>query len=253
MKSSTTAAAIFAIAAPALAAQGDDRWLPIEAFNTATGESLGYLWSEPIEAQYPNPVYGDESFDLMFATAYQNLKRVQIFDEPEGSTAGMSCARTGPSPCWGYGYFDVGGGEWEAGHYMVRAGFRYSNTPGYSPDSGFKVGNYNNDTGAVDFEYVGLKRPYAFYGRFSPLGTFGLLLVKFCFARLLTAIWELACGSLPATANDEPNGDLYIKYASEPTPPECQDIRLQMRFEAGTGSINWKKADDCVVFNHGMC
>lgn len=166
MKASTITLAILAIAAPALAAQGDDRYIPIEAFNFATGKSLGYLWSEPIEPQYPDPVYGDESFDLMFAKMHQNMKKVQVYDEPEGSTAVMACARESPSPCWGSGYFDVGGGEWEAGHYLVRAGFRYSDTPGYSPDSGFKVDNYNNATGATDFTYIGPNAPYAFYGGF---------------------------------------------------------------------------------------
>jgi hypothetical protein len=65
--------------------------------------------------------------------------------------------------------------------------------------------------------------------------------------------WKTACGVLPATEEDEPNGDLYIKYANESTPAECQDIRLQMRFEAGMGSINWKKSSDCVIYNHGIC
>jgi hypothetical protein len=62
-----------------------------------------------------------------------------------------------------------------------------------------------------------------------------------------------ACGSLPVTEDDEPSGDLYIKYASEPTPSECQDIRLEMRFEAGTGFINWKKSQECTIYNHGIC
>lgn len=172
MKFSTTAFATFAFTALALAAPGDNRWLPLEAFNTATGDSLGYLWSEPIQPQYPDPVYGDESFALTFAKMRQNMKKVQVYDEPEGSTAVMACARTGPSPCWGSGFFDVGGGEWEAGHYLVRAGFRYEDTPGYTPDSGFKVDNYDNATGAVDFEYVGPNGPYAFYGR-SLWGLFG--------------------------------------------------------------------------------
>jgi hypothetical protein len=151
MKPSTpTTALILALAAPSLAAQGDNRWLPIEALNAATGASLGYLWSEPTANQYPNPVYGDESFTLTFAKMHQNLKRVQIYDDPEGSTAIMSCARTGPSPCWGYGYFDVGGGEWgEAASFRVRAGFRYADTVGYKPDDGF-----------------GVRGPYDFYGGF---------------------------------------------------------------------------------------
>jgi hypothetical protein len=62
-----------------------------------------------------------------------------------------------------------------------------------------------------------------------------------------------ACGSPPATEDDEPSGDLYIKYASEPTPSECQDVRLEMRFEAGMGAINWNKSQDCVIYNHGIC
>ena len=78
----------------------------------------------------------------------------------------MSCARTGPSPCWGYGYFDVSGGEWDAGRYLVRAGSRYADTEGYVPDSGFGVDGYDNDTGAVDFEYSGRRKPYGFYGSF---------------------------------------------------------------------------------------
>lgn len=249
MKTSVTAAAIFAFAAPALAAPGDNRWLPIEAFNTATDESLGYLWSEPIDVQYPDPVYGDESFDLMFAKMHQNMKRVQVIDDPEGSTAIMGCARTGPSPCWGSGFFDVGGGEWEAGHYLVRAGFRYADTPGYSPDTGFTVDNYDNATGAVDFKYIGPNKPYSFYGRFLQ----GLAGAGISCCLVLTSLVNTACGNLPATEDDEPNGDLYIKYASEPTPAECQDIRLQMQFEAGTGSINWEKSYECIVYGHGMC
>lgn len=249
MKASVAAAAIFACVAPALAAPGDNRWIAIEAFNAATDESLGYLWSEPIEVQYPDPVYGDESFDLMFAKMSQNMKKVQVIDDPEGSTAVMGCARTGPSPCWGSGFFDVGGGEWEAGHYLVRAGFRYADTPGYTPDTGFTVDNYNNATGAVDFKYIGPNKPYAFYGKFlwDCLDLASLLpgadLDSVC----------TACGSLPATEDDEPKGDLYIKYASEPTPAECQDIRLQMTFEAGKGSINWEKSYECIVYGHGMC
>ena len=166
MKPLTTTTLILplALATPSLAAQGDSRWLSLEALNTATNTSLGYLWSKPIEPQFPNPVYGDESFSLTFAKMHQNLKRVQIYDEPEGSTAVMSCARIGPSPCWGYGYFDVGGGEWEAGRYLVRAGFRYAGTEGYVPDSGFGVDGYNNDTGAVEFRYGGGRKVYGFYG-----------------------------------------------------------------------------------------
>jgi hypothetical protein len=45
MLSSATAAAILAFSAPALAANFG--WKAIEAVNTATGNSLGYVWSEP--------------------------------------------------------------------------------------------------------------------------------------------------------------------------------------------------------------
>lgn len=62
-----------------------------------------------------------------------------------------------------------------------------------------------------------------------------------------------ACGDIPATGDDEPNGDLFIKYVSEPTPAECQDIRLQVTFAAGTGTMEWAKPYDCMVFNHGIC
>lgn len=54
-------------------------------------------------------------------------------------------------------------------------------------------------------------------------------------------------------ADDEPNGDLFIKYASEPTPDECQDIRLQVQFAAGTSTMDWVKPYDCLAWNHGIC
>jgi hypothetical protein len=170
MKSSTTAAAIFALSSPALAV--NSRWSPVEAINIATGKSIGYLWSEANGLQYSNPVYGDERFDFMFINdgpksnqQATNLKAVEVSDEP--SAAVMRCARESPSPCSGSAYFEVGGGQWEAGHYLVRGGFRYSNAPGYKLDEGFYVDNYNNATGHLDFKYTGTNdrnEEYAFYG-----------------------------------------------------------------------------------------
>jgi hypothetical protein len=170
MKSSSTAAALFALSSPALAI--NSRWNPIEAVNIATGKSIGYLWSEANGLQYSNPVYGDARYDFMFINAgpksnHQavNLKAVEVSDEP--SSAEMRCARESPSPCSGTAYFEVGGGQWEAGHYLVRGGFRYSNAPGYKRDEGFYVDNYNNATGNLDFKYVGTNdrnEEYAFYG-----------------------------------------------------------------------------------------
>ena len=170
MKSSTTAAALFALSSPAFAI--NSRWSPVEAVNIATGKSIGYLWSEANGLQYSNPVYGDARYDFMFINAgpksnHQavNLKAVEVSDEP--SAAEMRCARESPSPCSGTAYFEVGGGQWEAGHYLVRGGFRYSNAPGYKRDEGFFVDNYNNATGNLDFKYVGTNdrnQEYAFYG-----------------------------------------------------------------------------------------
>lgn len=62
-----------------------------------------------------------------------------------------------------------------------------------------------------------------------------------------------ACGDIPKTGDDEPNGDLFIKYASEPTPAECQDVRLQVQFAAGTGTMDWVKPYECLAWNHGIC
>jgi hypothetical protein len=170
MKSSTTAAAIFTLSSPALAV--NSRWSPVEAINIATGKSIGYLWSEPNGLQYSNPVYGDERFDFMFINDHPiihpraiNLKAVEVSDEP--SAAMMRCARGDPSSCGGAAYFEVGGGQWEAGHYLVRGGFRYPNAPGYKRDEGFYVDNYNNATGNLDFKYTGTNdrnEEYAFYG-----------------------------------------------------------------------------------------
>ena len=175
MKSSMTAAALLALASPAVAV--NSRWSPLEAVNIATGQSIGYLWSEPNGLKYSNPVYGDERFDFMFINdgptsknEAVSLKAVEVSDEP--SAAGMRCARESPSPCSGLAYFEVGGGQWKAGHYLVRGGFRYSNAPGYKRDEGFYVDNYNNATGHLDFKYVGTNdrnEEYAFYGMsFSP-------------------------------------------------------------------------------------
>lgn len=170
MKSSTTAAALLALSSPAVAV--NSRWSPVEAVNIATGQSIGYLWSEPNGLEYSNPVYGDERFDFMFINdgptsknEAVNLKAVEVSDEP--SAAGMRCARESPSPCSGLAYFEVGGGQWEAGHYLVRGGFRYPDAPGYKRDEGFYVDNYNNATGHLDFKYVGTNdrnEEYAFYG-----------------------------------------------------------------------------------------
>lgn len=165
-----TAAALLALASPAVAV--NSRWSPLEAVNIATGQSIGYLWSEPNGLKYSNPVYGDERFDFMFINdgptsknEAVSLKAVEVSDEP--SAAGMRCARESPSPCSGLAYFEVGGGQWEAGHYLVRGGFRYPNAPGYKRDEGFYVDNYNNATGHLDFKYVGTNdrnEEYEFYG-----------------------------------------------------------------------------------------
>ena len=64
MKSSTTAAAIVALSSPAVAV--NSRWSPLEAVNIATGQSIGYLWSEASGLDYSNPVYGDARYDFMF-------------------------------------------------------------------------------------------------------------------------------------------------------------------------------------------
>lgn len=176
MKSSTTAAALVALSSPALAV--NSRWSPVEAVNIATGQSIGYLWSEPNGLEYPNPVYGDERFDFMFIhpgpksnNEFVNMKAVEVSDEP--SAAVMRCARESPSPCYGSAFFEVGGGQWEAGHYLVRGGFRYPDTAGYKRDEGFYVDNYNNATGHLDFKYVGTNdrnEEYAFYGMFPISG-----------------------------------------------------------------------------------
>jgi hypothetical protein len=163
MLSSATVAAILALSAPALATNSG--WRDIEAINIATGNSLGYIWSEPNGLQYPNSVYGDERFDFMFRKGTDNNKMVEVLDEP--ADAQMRCAREGPSPCSGTAYFDVGGGEWEAGNYLVQGGFRYSGTPNYTIDDEFLVDNYSNVTGKATFEYVGSNsrnEPYAYYG-----------------------------------------------------------------------------------------
>lgn len=174
MKSSASAAALIALSSPAIAV--NSRWSYLEAFNIATGKSLGYLWSEANGLEYPDPVYGDERFDFMFRHAgplsnneWVNQKYVEVSDEP--SAAQMRCARESPSPCTGTAFLEVGGGQWEAGHYLVRGGFRYDDTPGYKRDAGFFVDNYNNATGTLDFHYVGTNdrnEDYAFYGMFLP-------------------------------------------------------------------------------------
>jgi hypothetical protein len=64
---------------------------------------------------------------------------------------------------------------------------------------------------------------------------------------------DIACGDIPKTDSDEPNGDLYIKYASFPTPDDCQDVVLQAQFQIGTGSMNWTKPYECVAYFDGIC
>ena len=64
---------------------------------------------------------------------------------------------------------------------------------------------------------------------------------------------SLACGYIPKTGDDEPNGDFFIKYGSEPTPAECQDVRLQVHFAAGTGTMDWVKPYECEAWNDGIC
>ncbi|KAM0711142.1 hypothetical protein Q7P35_001881 [Cladosporium inversicolor] len=231
MKSSATAAAIIALSSSAVAV--NSRWSPLEAVNIATGQSIGYLWSEANGLHYSNPVYGDARHDFMFINdgptsknEALNLKAVEASDEP--SAALMRCARENPSPCSGAAYFEVGGGQWESGHYLVRGGFRYPGTPGYKRDEGFHVDNYNNATGTLDFKYAGTNdrnEGYVFY----------------------------ACGDIPKTGDDEPNGDLFIKYASEPTRADCQDVRLQVHFAAGTGTMDWVKPYECEAWNDGIC
>jgi len=165
MKSSATAGVILAFSAPALAINSG--WRIIEAISVATGESLGKLWSEANGLQYPDPVYGDERFDIMFRKGVDNSKLVEVSDEPAATP--MRCARESPSPCSGTAYLDVGGGEWESGHYLVSGGFRYDDTPNYTPDK-FLVDNYNNATGETDFKYAGTNsrnEEYAFYGMYS--------------------------------------------------------------------------------------
>lgn len=166
MKSFTTAASLITLAAIVEGARN----LPVEAVNIQTGKSLGTLWTEPIEPTFPDPVYGDEAFDVMFRKGRSNNKNVHLSDieDPMNSIFSMNCARVSPSPCWGSGNFDVGGGEWEAGHYLVRADFRYDDTPGYSPDKGWIADGYNNETGIAEVRYIGgPHQPYAFYGKFS--------------------------------------------------------------------------------------
>lgn len=166
MKSSATAAALLAFSVPAMAINSG--WRVIEAVNVATGESIGELWAEANGLQYPDPVYGDARYDFMFRKGGINSKLVEVSDEPAG--APMRCARESPSPCSGTAYFEVGGGEWEAGHYLVRGGFRYENAPNYKRDQ-FFVDNYNNDTGKADFKYAGTNKrneEYAFYGMCFP-------------------------------------------------------------------------------------
>lgn len=165
MKSIATATSIFALTAIVEGARN----LPVHAVNIKTGAELGTIWTEPIEASFPDPVYGDEMFDVMFRKGRSNNKNVFLSDikDPEKSTAQMNCARVSPSPCWGTGFFNVGGGEWEAGHYLVSADFRYNDTPGYNPDQGWIADNYNNDTGIAEVRYIGgPKEAYAFYGEF---------------------------------------------------------------------------------------
>jgi hypothetical protein len=242
MKSSAAVAAILAFSAPALAVNSG--WRAIEAVNVETGKSLGYLWSEANGLQYSDPVYGDERFDFMFRKGSNN-KLVEVSDEPAGTE--MRCARESPSPCSGTAYFEVGGGEWEAGNYLVRGGFRYEGTPNYKRDE-FFVNNYNNATGRAELKYAGSNdrdEPHAFYGM-CPRST-----MKIRTKGVLTN--DIACGDIPITENDEPNGDLYIKYANEPTPDECQDIILQAQFAVGTGTMDWTKSEGCMVFNHGIC
>lgn len=167
MKSFATAASLVALAAPAIVQAA--RNVPIEAINIATGDPLGFLWSEPVEPHFPEPAYGDEAFDLMFRKGRSNNKKVRLSDIEDFSQARaeMWCARESPSPCWGTGYFEAGGGEWEAGHYLVHADFRYADTPGYNPSKGWIADGYNNETGVAEFRYIGdSSRDYAFYGMF---------------------------------------------------------------------------------------
>ena len=63
----------------------------------------------------------------------------------------------------------------------------------------------------------------------------------------------LACGDAPVTEDDEPNGDLVIKYASEQTPAECQDIRLQVSIGEGLDDFECHPDPECQNTNCMVC
>ena len=164
MKTSMTAAAMLAAsAAPALAWEGvQSKRFQMQAVTVNGNKPLGHIWTESKEPNFPNPVYGDEAFDVMFRKGEVNNKGLDLHDiyGADGSSVWISCARSSPYPCYGYAWLNVGGGEWEAGHYLVDASFRYDN----QGEKGFSIENYDKETGLAEMVYNGPKAPYAFYG-----------------------------------------------------------------------------------------
>lgn len=216
MKTSMTGAALVASLATAAVAEGvRSAQFSIEVINKATDASIGHLWMERKEAHFPDPVYGDAAYDLMFIKQRANDMTFYLDDlyNPKGSDAWMACSRGRPGPCTG-AILNVGGGEWEAGHYLVDGKFRYE----MEPELGWSINNYSKETGIADFEYSNGDHEYVFYGRLSFHDPENNSMTNHV----------TACGEVPAGEGDEPSGDLVIKYADEPTPSECQDVRLQL-------------------------
>ncbi|KAM0718234.1 hypothetical protein Q7P37_006566 [Cladosporium fusiforme] len=205
MKTSMTGAAILATLVTSAVAQKAVRSLAfsVEVINKVTDSSLGHLSMQEKKPNFPDPVYGDVAYDVLFTKKSSDNELFELRDlyNPKGSDAAVYCPRTKFSSECARGVLNVGGGEWEAGNYLVDLKFRYD----MEPELGWALNNYNKETGIADFEYSRDGHDYAFY----------------------------ACGETPAEEGDEPSGDLVVKYADEPTPSECQDVRLQVTFQKG--------------------
>lgn len=165
MKTSMTGAAILATLATSAVAEGvSSASFAVEVLSKDDGCSLGYLWSEKKEANFPDPQYGDAQYDLMFKKQNGNHQTIHLEDlyNPQGSSAWMNCGYPRPpfESCTGI-MLSVNGGEWESGHYLVDAKFRYE----MEPELGFSLNNYSKETGIADFEYSGPNHKYSFYGK----------------------------------------------------------------------------------------
>lgn len=166
MKTSMTGTAILATLATSAVAKGvTSAHFAIEVINEATESSLGHVWMERREkANFPDPVYGDAAYDVMFINQRANQMIFYLDDlyNPNGSDVWMTCSRGRPGPCTG-AILNVGGGEWESGHYLIDGKFRYD----LEPELGWSFENYNKETGIANLEYSKDDRDYAFYGEQS--------------------------------------------------------------------------------------